>query len=459
MSRIFLFSANLTVDPYPVYPLGMAVIAGALAGQGHQVRQFDYLAAGRCDEALARELAAFAPDYVCFSLRNIDNVDSFSCESNWYLAQAREQVGLIRAATAAPVIVGGPAFSIMPEAILAYLGADYGVIGEGEAKVCELVAGLEAGRAMAPLVGGSAPLLAGDEMGSPLLVPELVDFYQGRSGMINLQTKRGCPYRCSYCTYPSLEGSRFRFREPRAVADDLERAVRDHGIGKVFFTDSIFNDPGGRFLGLAEELIRRRLPLQWCAFFRPQGLGRDDWRLLKRAGLYAAELGTDAASDATLAGLEKGLTFAEVRAVSDACLAEEIPCAHFVIFGGPGETAETVEEGLANLETLGRAVVFGFSGIRILSGTSLQRQAVAEGIIAADAELLRPVFYFSPRLDAEAMNARIEQAFRGRRDRIFPPSAGQEALGVMHRFGFRGILWDQLISFQERGGRARRRAP
>ena len=44
MSRIFLVSSNTTVDPYPVYPVGMAIIASALTRAGHEVRQFDFLA-------------------------------------------------------------------------------------------------------------------------------------------------------------------------------------------------------------------------------------------------------------------------------------------------------------------------------------------------------------------------------------------------------------------------------
>ena len=81
MSRVFLFSANTTMEPYPVYPLGMAVLAGALVGEGHEVHQFDFLAAGGDEERLCRELAEFAPDLVGISLRNIDNVDSFCGES------------------------------------------------------------------------------------------------------------------------------------------------------------------------------------------------------------------------------------------------------------------------------------------------------------------------------------------------------------------------------------------
>lgn len=451
MSRIFLFSANVTTDPFPVYPLGMAVIASALVARGHQVRQFDYLVADRSEQRLNEELSAFAPDYVCFSLRNIDNVDSFNSENHWYLAQAREQIRSIRRSTAAPIILGGAAFSIMPEEILTYLEADYGISGEGEAAVCDLVETLAQGAGAARITRGQTPL-AGAQMMAPLLEQELVDFYMAQSGMINLQTKRGCPYGCSYCTYPSLEGNRFRPRDPGMVVDDLARAAGDHGVKSFFFTDSIFNDPQGHYLQLAEEILRRGLDIRWCAFFRPQSLGRRELALLKRAGLYAVELGTDAASDTTLDAMHKGFRFEEVFEVNRACLEEELPCAHYIIFGGPGETPQTVEQGLVNIEELGKSVVFAFSGIRILSGTKLHAQAVREGVICADTPLLKPVYYYSPGIDPRQMNERIEASFRNRRNRIFPPSAGQEKMAVMQRFGYRGILWDKLVSFGPKKG-------
>ncbi|HBT82654.1 MAG TPA: lipid biosynthesis B12-binding/radical SAM protein [Desulfuromonas sp.] len=450
MSRIFCLSSNITTEPYPVYPLGMAIIAGALSRAGHEVRQFDFLAAGKSEEALVAAVADFAPDGICLSLRNIDNVDSFSAESAWYVGQARRLVELLRSVSAAPVIVGGPGFSILPEEILAYLGADYGVVGEGEEAVCAIVAALAQGATVPKLTVGAAPLL-GPEQGSPLLTRELVDFYVGQTGMVNLQSKRGCPHDCVYCTYPSLEGKRFRPRAAGIVADDIERIGRDFGVNGFFFTDSVFNDARGEYLELAEEILRRNLKISFCAFFRPQGLGRPELALLKRAGLHAAELGTDAASDATLAGIDKGFTFADVAAVNAACVAERIPAAHFIIFGGPDETMATVQEGLVNIAALEHCVVFAFSGIRILPGTRMLARAIADGVIAAGTPLLKPVYYFSPQLDHDAMNAAILKGFQGRRDRIFPPSEGQVRMAVMRRFGFRGSLWDRLIAFPPEG--------
>ncbi|MFA5514735.1 MAG: lipid biosynthesis B12-binding/radical SAM protein [Desulfuromonadales bacterium] len=447
MSRVFLVSSNVTCEPFPVYPLGMAMVAAACAGRGHQVRQFDFLAAGRSETALEEAVRAFAPEVVGLSLRNIDNVDSFSGENAWYLAQARQLVSRVRRATDAPVVLGGPAFSILPEEILAYVGADYGIVGEGERRFPDLVERLGRGEKPATPVQANGSPLAGNGIGAPLLEPELVRFYLEQTGMLNLQTKRGCPFACTYCSYPQLEGCGFRARPAEAVVEELRRIRAEFGADTFFFTDSVFNDPAGHHLEIAEELLRQDAGIRWCAFFRPQGMGRADLALMKRSGLYALELGTDAASDATLAAIGKGFSFAEVEAVSRACVEERLPCAHYVMFGVPGETPATVTEGLANLARLEQCVVFAFSGIRILPGTDLHAQAVREGVLAAEMSLLKPSYYFSPAVDAEWMNAAILASFRRRRDRIFPPSEGQARLTVMHRFGFRGILWDSLVPF------------
>ena len=383
---------------------------------------------------------------ISISLRNIDNVDSFSGDDGWYLQQTRTLVEGLRGLSAAPIVVGGPALTIMPEAIAEFLQVDHAIIGEGELSLPELVRQLAAGE-RAPLIIPRSIPLPGDQFSAPLFDQPLIDFYLQQSGMANLQTKRGCPFRCSYCSYPHLEGDRFRVRDPRLVVDELEGLTRDHGVERVFFTDSIFNDPQGHYLQLVEELLRRNLKLQWSAFFRPQGLGRQELALMKRAGLYALELGTDAAADQTLAGIDKGLRFDEVLAVNQACLDERLAAAHFVMFGGPNEDEQSLEEGLRNMRLLGISVVFAFAGIRIFPDAPLHLRAIAEGLIEAETSLLKPAYYFSPLLDRQLMEDRITASFAGRANRIFPPSEGLKRLEVMKNFGYRGLMWDRLVRF------------
>jgi lipid biosynthesis B12-binding/radical SAM protein len=445
MKRILLVSSNTCGDPSPVYPLGLSVIAAALAAAGHRVEQFDFLAGGESDEAFRERVSGFEPDFVGISFRNLDNCDSLSpCG---YTATAKRLVDAVRRITAAPVVIGGAGFSLVPEEMLALTGADYGIVGEGERLVVELVRDLSEGVRPPSRLLRNERLLSGREIPSPLYSGELTRYYMAEGGMCNLQTKRGCPYRCVYCSYPSLEGNDFRCREPGAVADDIERAGADHGVDSFFFTDSIFNDREGHYLSVAEEILRRRLPIRWCCYLRPEGIGRKEISLLKRAGLYAAELGTDAASDATLDSLGKGFRFADVLEVNRAFAAERLPCAHFVMFGGPGETAGTVSEGLANLKELEHTVVFAYAGIRILPGTALHARAVAEGVLPPGSPMREPVYYRSPDVDPEEMDGMIADAFRGNRSRFFPPADGSQRLAIMRTFGYHGLLWDRLIRY------------
>ena len=446
MSRVFIISSNTAIDPYPVYPLGMAVVAGILHQAGHQVMQHDCLAQGAEPQLLKEKIRRFAPHVIALSLRNIDNVDSFSGDAGWFLHAARELVASLRLISPVPIVVGGPALTIMPEAIADYLQVDHAIVGEAERSFPELMAALECGETLPRVIQRGHPV-SGDEFGCPLYDPQLVGFYHHHSGMLNLQTKRGCPYRCSYCSYPHLEGGKFRVRDPRQVVDELKRLKSDHGTNHVFFTDSVFNDPKGEYLQLVEEILGADLDLKWSAFFRPQGFGQQELKLMKRAGLYALELGTDAASDITLAGINKGLTFDEVIEVNNACIKERLPAAHFVMFGVPDETQATVTEGLENMKALGESVVFAFSGIRILPEAPLLRRAISDGVIAADTPLLKPVYYFSPQVDRQWMEEHITAAFAKDRHRIFPPSEGLLRMTAMKGFGFVGLMWDRLIRF------------
>jgi radical SAM superfamily enzyme YgiQ (UPF0313 family) len=230
-----------------------------------------------------------------------------------------------------------------------------------------------------------------------------------------------------------------------------------NGVDGFFFTDSVFNDVGSHFLDLAEELLVQNAGIRWSAFFRPQGMTAKKISLLKRSGLYAMEVGTDASTDETLMGLNKNFSFQDVVEFQKMSTDAEIPCAHFIIFGGPGETTATIHRGLQNIERLNKCVVFAFSGIRIFPNTDLHAQAIEEGVLKKKDPLLLPVYYYSPHVHSKEMNETIKNAFHKRRDRIFPPSEGQLRMAVMKKFGFTGILWDQLVSFKTTSSGTRNR--
>ena len=449
MSKVFLISSNTMIEPYPVYPLGMSIVASALTSAGHNVRQFDFLTEDYSPTRLRQAIKDFTPDFVGVSMRNIDTADSFTSEESWNLAADKAVIKVIKEASSVPVILGGSGFSIMPEEILKYIEADYGIVGDGGILFNDWIEQYEQGRKM-PIIFRETNLLdVGDIPIRPLWNETIINYYAEASGIVGIRTKRGCSHHCAYCTYPALEGTRFRHREPGAVIEDIRQLQKDYQIKTIFFTDSVFNDTQGHYLEIVEELLRQDIRILWSAFFQPGRIESRHLRLLKRSGIYAMEIGTDATSDTTLKGLNKSFRFDDVVCFNEACLREEIPCVHYIMFGGPGETKDTVKEGLDNIALLRNCVVLAFSGVRVYPNTLLHHMAVKEGIIQGKDSLLKPVFYFSPDVDSQAMNETIKNAFSRNRQRVFPPSAGQEKLNVLKRFGYRGPLWHTLISFNK----------
>ena len=435
-----LISTNQVVTPFPVYPLGVAHLMGALEAAGHRPYHYDLLAR----EGLAGISAVIEerqPDLIGLSIRNLDTVDSTAPEA--FLGGVADVAAIIRSCTKAPLVVGGPAFSIMPEKIMDLLQADYGIVGEGEVLLPQLADELYVGHKPAEKIMRSK---TGKTVWPKVVYDQpTADYYLARGGMLNIQTKRGCPYRCSYCSYPVLEGKNYRFRDPEEVASDVMRVSRDHGAKYIFFTDSVFNDKKGHYLEVAEALIKAGNTTPWSGYFRPQNLTDEGLALMKRAGLGAMELGTDATSDATLVGLQKDFSFAEVIRANELALSHDIPCAHFVIFGGPEETEATLDEGLANIEKLDNTAVFAFTGIRVLPGTAMHQRAIDDGVMTEDQALLEPFFYFSPHIDREYLDRKIKDAWGGRFDRIYPSSDLQKRVTHLHSKGHIGPMWDMLV--------------
>ena len=467
MARIYLLSCNLTVDPYPVYPLGMSLVANAAAAAGHHVRLGDIYARDGGLEDILDEIRNYDPAVIGLSLRNVDDV-SFPAPAV-YAYGYRTVVRAVKGVSSAPVVLGGSAFTIYPEELLRLTGADYGVVGEGEEIFPELVTALENGRDPSGEGGickdgicRGGGRLVGDESGLFRRDPLLAEYYLNRGGMLSLQTKRGCPHRCAYCSYPHLEGRRYRFRSPASVVDEIEFLMREYSADYLAITDSVFNDGRGVYLEVCEEIVRRGISIPWMCYLRPQDFTDEEVRLLKRAGLSSVEWGTDCSTDETLRGMGKPFRWDQVVDSNRRFVEAGIPGSHFIMFGGPGETMDTVERGLANLNALEGCVVFAGIGIRVFPDTPIY--AVMQGERAGGiAEPLgdgptESVFYLASQIDPKRIDSLIRDAFEGRMDRIYGDDEFTERISAFHALGYRGPIWDFLLRRPESPRRRRRRS-
>jgi len=408
--RVLLVSANREHLPDPIFPLGLAYIAAAVSKAGHEIEVADLCFGRQPLIDLRAQVTRFQPQVIGLSLRNVDNA-AYPLTID-YLSLHREVVDTLHAASQAPVVLGGSGFSILPQAYMHALDGDWGIVGEGERSFVALLQALEQGLNPASIAG---VVSSGSGCASPTgmtvlpqrpanwaenLLPLRSKFdyarYIRRGGTGNVQTKRGCVFKCSYCTYPLLEGSRFRAREAVDIVDEIENLQRDYGPHPVFFVDSILNFPGGHVEAICEEILRRRLDLRWSCYATPVKLDRNQAKLMARAGCEGIELGTDAVDDEQLARLGKSFNIETAERANRYCMEAGLRVCQTVIFGAPGETESSVRTTCQALRKMNPTAVVAMTGVRLYPGTPLSQALIEEGKVSETDIGLLPTFYIDP---------------------------------------------------------------
>jgi radical SAM superfamily enzyme YgiQ (UPF0313 family) len=448
--RILMVAANQEQKPDPVVPLGASLVAGALRRAGHDVGFLDCCFSGSaCYGELETRLAE-GWDVVGLSMRNVDDVAWPRATA--FVGHYRELSAVVRrVAPQATLILGGSAFTLFPELYLRELAADYGVVGEGEAASAALLADLATGRRPPHGVGPESgrlvvapPLAAGDLDGDP--ADDLVDLgrYLRSGGAVNLQTKRGCAFRCNFCTYPQLEGARARPGDPQRCVDRMARLQAAYGIDSFFVVDNTFNMPRSHALAFCRALAERRLGVRWTAYCTPAGMDRELLDAMLASGCTSIELGTDAAHPDTLRGLDKSFTVEDIRRVSADCRAAGMAFCHSLILGGPGETPDTLAATVAEMDACQARAVVAMLGVRLYPGTALARRLAAEGVLRLADIGLDPLFFIS-----EPVRDDLEQRARAvvaeRPHWFIPGLEGRRrprAHDRLRQQGVRGPLWE-----------------
>ncbi|HEY2586368.1 MAG TPA: hopanoid C-3 methylase HpnR [Tepidisphaeraceae bacterium] len=234
-------------------PLGMECVAGAVERAGHPVRLLDLQVFNHRD--FERELAAFAPDAIGFSVN--------------YLANVPEVIDLARLARQRLancfIFCGGHSISFVAEEVLQHAdGAiDAIVKGEGEITVPRMLA-------TAPRVDGLPGVVT--PRGSGPRAPMLEDLNTSRPARhlsrrrrkyfigeldpcASIEFSRGCPWDCSFCSAWTFYGRSYRQADPAVVADEM-RTIREPNVFIVDDVAFIHPDHG---MAIADELERRNV--------------------------------------------------------------------------------------------------------------------------------------------------------------------------------------------------------
>lgn len=353
--KIAFVSGNREKLPDAVIPLGLLYIMASTPGC-HEKVLIDLCFEEDPRTALRCKLEAIKPDLVAISMRNIQNNDYSGISDN--LAYYAELIDNARIASAAPIVLGGSGFSVMPRELMERLKPDFGIFGEGERAFPQLVSALENGglglKSIGALLYWNKDAFVVNSRPPDFLnlthlpIPErtLVDpYYYEEYGIDSIQTKRGCPLRCDYCTYPTIEGRIGRLRTPESVVDEMFAALEAQPLLNHFFiVDSVFNLPKRHAKQVCRELIRRDWQISWTCYANPLGFDEEFVQLAYEARCTGMEIGSDSGCDHVLKRLRKGFTVGHIHSLHEICRAGGIPDCHTFILGTEGETMDDVRQ-------------------------------------------------------------------------------------------------------------------
>jgi pyruvate-formate lyase-activating enzyme len=343
------------------------------------------------EETAARVVAA-KPDVVAFT--------SYSVTHRWSVDVARA----IKRERKVPIVFGGQHVGSVPERAIQEWSIDAVVEGEGEGALLDLLHCAETdrfGRKDIPNVTVKGPLMPVRNRTRPLIqdIDELP--WADKSGFYNevpalereyyVISRRGCPYRCSFCEYSTFpkqypgEKPVRRRSVPHLIAELKHWKARGR-MRKVFFWDAIFT-LDVKWMEEFADAYRSEIGIPFECYTHPSTMSREMARHLAHAGCFMVRVGVQSVNSDTLAAVDRRGDRDRVTRTLDALHEFGVPYSLDHIIGLPGEGATDQIEALRYYNEVRPARIVAH-WMTYFPGTTALEQARQDGTLS-EAEVER----------------------------------------------------------------------
>jgi len=302
-------------------------------------------------EAMAEAVLEESPRYVC--------ITTLTPRFPTVVRMAR---AIRKRETDVVIIVGGPHVTGSPQTAL-HEGLSFGIAGEGEEALLELIDTLEQGREPSSVrnlilaenggvrVNPARPFIENLD-GLPFPAWDLMELDQYTdpayfSGShLALFTGRGCPYDCSFCASCVTWKRKLRVRSVDNVMREISHIVHGLGIRNLMFWDDTFAADMKRATAICRRMIDEKLDLHYTVQIRADSVSEEFAGVLRDSGCAFAAIGVESGNEEMLKRIGKRETKTQFRTAVKIMKEAGLPVIASYIVGLPGDTHDTIRETL-----------------------------------------------------------------------------------------------------------------
>ena len=199
-----------------------------------------------------------------------------------------------------------------------------------------------------------------------------------------VETSRGCPYACDFCVAPIHQGHKFRERSAKAIVDEIERGYREHGLDFFYLWGDTVTLNVKSFTAFCDELIARKLPVQWLSNARADNLTDPAFvHRLRKAGCWMLAMGIETESEDIRKDMVKRLERKKIQLAIDNMRDAGIRSFAFFIFGYPGETLASINHTIDYAVELNPDFANFYPAVPY-PGTELYNKVVRDGLLVEE---------------------------------------------------------------------------
>ena len=160
---------------------------------------------------------------------------------------------------------------------------------------------------------------------------------------VQIRTASGCPFTCSFCSYPTTAGP-WKTVKIAQIRAHLDAVARIPGVDRIIFIDDTFNVPPHRFRQMLELMMEYKF--EWFSFLRVQYVDDETVRMMRDSGCKGVYLGIESASNEVLANMNKKAESDEYARGVNLLNKYGIPYLAAFVVGFPGETDATLQQNI-----------------------------------------------------------------------------------------------------------------